>query len=57
MSPGLRFAEEEILRDEGSKWRSWFISDSVPVLPPCPDSSCSAFEKLVIVQMCVVQYV
>jgi hypothetical protein len=52
-SPGLRFAEEEMLRDEGSEWRSWFISDSGPILPPCPDSSCSVLEKLAIVQLCV----
>jgi hypothetical protein len=40
------------MRDEGSEWRNWFISDLGPVLPPCPDSTCSALEKLVIVQLC-----
>jgi hypothetical protein len=51
-SSGLLLVHEALIRGEASEWRNWFISDFGPVLPPCTAASCSAFEKLVIVQLC-----
>jgi hypothetical protein len=50
-SRGLLSAQEEMIGDESSEWRSWYFGQSGSVLPPCSASSCSTYEKLVIVQM------
>jgi hypothetical protein len=50
-SAGLLSAQEDLLKDENSAWRMWYTEDYGPALPPCSNSFCSAFEKLVIVQL------
>jgi hypothetical protein len=50
-SAALEAAQDEMLRDENSLWQSWFTGTAGPALPPCHLSTCSAFEKLVIVQL------
>ncbi len=50
-SAALEAAQDEMLRDENASWQSWFTGPAGPALPPCHHSTCSAFEKLVIVQL------
>jgi hypothetical protein len=52
-SQALLSAQEEMLGEGASDWRVWFNGEQGPVLPPCSLSSCSVFEKLVLVQLYV----
>jgi hypothetical protein len=49
---GLLAAQQEMIGDESSEWRSWYLGQQLgSVLPPSTISVCSTYEKLVIVQM------
>jgi hypothetical protein len=50
-APGLLLAQEDLLGYKSSEWRNWFLEDFGAALPPIVDPSCSAYEKLAIVQL------